>query len=397
MEHATSAMRKATSQESVQMLKEPHREVHVTSVEKKGTLPVNVQLNLDLLAMEIVENVNNLVILHVNALKTNLENQTLAAALVAVSVMLTKEGLELPAAEVSVSQQVVVFGTPTEGGGFGEPSEGDGESGGFGAPMEGGFGAPSSGGFGNRDGESRGGRSGYRGGRGGGGGRGRGGRGGGRGREFDRRSGNDKSSSVKGSEKRDGSGSYNWGTPGDENATSEETGGFGTPGSDGETQEQGLESSEDKENHTPEMSYEDYMKQQDEVRSKTTFNLRKANEGVKVKGKELKKLTEEENEKDGDIFFPKTYYEERNKSSGRVKEHVVFDLKYGHGENRHMEERGGRRGRGGSRGGRGGDRGGDRRGGDRDIRLAEGASSGGGFGTSKADIQLASNDEFPCL
>merc|ERR1712173_70676 len=68
----------------------------------------------------------------------------------------------------------------------------------------------------NRGGQGRGGnRSGEGRGRGEGGGRGgRGGRGGGRGgkREFERKSGDDRTSGVKSVDKRDGSGSHNWGT-----------------------------------------------------------------------------------------------------------------------------------------------------------------------------------------
>ena len=54
------------------------------------------------------------------------------------------------------------------------------------------------------------------------------------------------------------------------------------------------------------MSYEDYKKQLEESRSKPQYNLRKANEGAKIqKGKPLKKPSEEENEADGSLFFPK--------------------------------------------------------------------------------------------
>merc|ERR1712048_1001449 len=72
----------------------------------------------------------------------------------------------------------------------------------------GGFG---SGGFGgdNSETERRAGRGGFR-------GRGRGSGRGGRGREFDRRSGSDRSSGVKAVDKKDGHGSSNWGTPEDD-------------------------------------------------------------------------------------------------------------------------------------------------------------------------------------
>jgi len=262
---------------------------------------------------------------------------------------------------------------------------------GFGAPVSG-FGG-NSGGYGNDDEERQGGRGGFRGGRGGRGGRGRG-RGGAR--EFDRRSGSDRSS-VKAFEKRDGSGSYNWGTPQDDLAASEEqqSGGFGAPKesddapveSTEEIQEggnvSGSDENENKENGTPEMSFADYKKQQEESRSKPQHNIRKANEGEKVKGlKQLKKPTEEDNEADGSLFFPKKYYEEKLKTSGRVKEHMNLEFQFATGDNRHMDTDRGRRG--GRRGGRGGSRGGRNR------------DESSGYGGS-SQIQLENNEEFPSL
>ncbi|XP_065657753.1 uncharacterized protein LOC100212542 isoform X2 [Hydra vulgaris] len=281
------------------------------------------------------------------------------------------------------------FGAPPSG--FSAPSSGFGApSSGFGAPS-GGFGAPSGGfggsvgfsdsatdkGFGGSDSnnENRGGRGGFR-----GRGRGRGGRGASRGREFDRKSGSNKSS-VKPTEKRDGSGAYNWGTPGEDNAGEEPQAVVSAPQSDGEAQEQGVESSEENKENTPEMTYEEYKKQLEESRSKPQYNLRKANEGVKVlKGKPLKKPSDEENEADGSLFFPKKYYEEKLKTSGRVKEHMNLEFQFAVGENRHLEDRS-RRGRGG-RGGRGGGRG--------------GRKEDGGY-ASNSNIQLESKDEFPSL
>lgn len=286
------------------------------------------------------------------------------------------------------------------GGGFGSSSY-DGprpqtksvppSDGGFGAPVSG-FGS-NSGGFGNDGEERQGGRGGFRGGRGGRGrGRGRGGA-----REFDRRSGSDRSS-VKAFDKRDGSGSYNWGTPQDELAASEEqqSKGFGAPKdsddapieSTEETQEggnvSGSDENENKENvGTPEMSFAEYKKQQEESRSKPQYNIRKANEGERVKGlKQLKKPTEEDNEADGSLFFPKKYYEEKLKTSGRVKEHMNLEFQFASGDNRHMDTDRGRRG--GRRGGRGGSRGGRNR------------DESSGFGGS-GQIQLENNEEFPSL
>lgn len=191
----------------------------------------------------------------------------------------------------------------------------------------------------------------------------------------------------------------------------------------------GDENKENVEASVPEMTFADYKLQQDQVRSKVQHNIRKANEGEKkeTKGlKELKKETEEEQEEDGSLFFPKKYYEEKYKTSGRVKEHMNLNFQFATGENRHFDgERGGRRGgRGGrgrgGRGGRGGDRGGDRGDrGDRDIREQRDNSAGGrdgspvvgesaGFGSNTGSglrasptddkaIQLEDDQEFPTL
>lgn len=253
-------------------------------------------------------------------------------------------------------------------GGFNPSSPGDQESGlGFNnnyQPREG-FGkspvtdvseGPNSG-FGGDSEDRRGGRSGFRG-RGGRSGRGRG-RGG---REFDRRSGSDKSS-VKAVDKREGSGSYNWGTPQDEiNAASEEqqTGGFGVPkeGDDApvesteqvqETEEAQVE--EVKDEGPQEITYEEYMKQLQESRVKPEFTVRKVDADKKGM-KQLKKPTEEENEKSGSLFFPKKFVNETFKSSGRVNKTLNLDWNYKSGGSRHMDTS--RRGGKGRRGGLGG-------------------------------------------
>jgi len=243
------------------------------------------------------------------------------------------------------------FGTPTDGG-FGTPSDG------FGAPSSG-FGAPS-GGFGDDDSSRRGGRGGFRGRGGRGGGRGRGGKG----REFDRRSGSDKSS-VKASDKREGAGSYNWGTPQDELEASQEQTGFGTPKeaeeypAEGEdAQGSGTDSAEEnKENAQPkEITFAEWKKTQEENRNKPQYNIRLANEGQKLKGlKKLSKPTEEDYAKDGSstLYFQHKKYEEKLKTSGRVNTVLQLDnLNYGPGENRHMDTRRGRGGKGGRQGGR---------------------------------------------
>lgn len=114
------------------------------------------------------------------------------------------------------------------GGGFNQGDDNGGGGGGFGfnaVDNSQGFGSGGgneSGGFGTFGGEEHGGGGGFGGGFGGGadrpyrgrgrGGRGRGGRGfGGRGRQFDRVSGSDRTG-IKPVDKRDGSGSYNWGS-----------------------------------------------------------------------------------------------------------------------------------------------------------------------------------------
>jgi len=173
-----------------------------------------------------------------------------------------------------------------------------------------------------------------------------------------------------------------------------------------------LSGDENKENvETPaaEMTFEEWKIQQEQIRSKPIYNIRKANEGEKVnKGvKELKKQTEEEKEEDGSLFFPKKYYEEKLKTSGRVKETMCLDFQFTAGDNRHLDsERGRRGGRGRGRGtgrGRGSDRGdrGDANGRD-DSPVADTTPSCGfgGFGTTPTDdaeIQLENDQEFPHL
>ncbi|KAK7889214.1 hypothetical protein WMY93_024774 [Mugilogobius chulae] len=135
------------------------------------------------------------------------------------------------------------------------------------------------------------------GGRGGRGGRGRGmGRGDGfdsRGkREFDRHSGSDRSS-LKGEEKRGGSGSHNWGTVKDElneldqsNLTEENPEGEEHPPADSENNLLSLhllkenEAEEVKEEGPKEMTLDEWKAMQDKDRAKVDFNIRKANEGA---------------------------------------------------------------------------------------------------------------------
>jgi hypothetical protein len=187
---------------------------------------------------------------------------------------------------------------------------------------------------------------------------------------------------VKPTEKRDGAGSYNWGTPGDENANEESQQGpsDSEPVEGGEVGEGESAGEENKENTPTEMTLEEYKKQMEESRSKPTFNIRQVT--GKIKGVQLRKPTEEETEEEGSLYFPQKIYEERYKSSGRVKQHINVDLQYSNGENRHLDTS--RRGGRGDRRGRGGNQ---NRGGDR----------GGHKGESASSIQITSNEEFPSL
>merc|ERR1712227_224964 len=192
-------------------------------------------------------------------------------------------------------------------------------------------------------------------GRGGGRGRGFGGRGRGFGgdrggfagkREFDRRSGSDRTG-IKPVEKREGGGSYNWGTPEDDIAeplndtlnTSDEVPPTDVPADDVENkdpQEEEPATVEEKE-----MTLDEWKASQQ--RAKPTYNLRKAGEGCDDKQWKKtylvkKKVDEEESEEESDD-------EEVDDSR-----HVNIEIRF------NDPHRGGGRGRGGfpGRGGRGG-------------------------------------------
>ncbi|XP_059196883.1 SERPINE1 mRNA binding protein 1a isoform X1 [Centropristis striata] len=130
------------------------------------------------------------------------------------------------------------------------------------------------------------------------GGGGRGARGGGRGRgmgrgdgfdsrgkrEFDRHSGSDRSS-LKGEEKRGGSGSHNWGTVKDDineldqsNVTEENPEGEEHPPADSENKREN-EVEEVKEEGPKEMTLDEWKAMQDKERAKVEFNIRKPNDG----------------------------------------------------------------------------------------------------------------------
>lgn len=224
------------------------------------------------------------------------------------------------------------------------------------------------------DGESRGGGRGR--GMGRGGGRGRGAGAGGK-REFDRHSGSERSG-VKAVDKRDGSGSYNWGSNRDQieetqNAdqvqtteldTSAEDKEKATPASGEEGAASGAEESSGeagpKEDEEPqEMTLDEYRAQQKQVRSKPSFNVRKAGEGENnsqwkktyVLKKKVDESDDEEELSDGE--------EEHH---GKKKTVLNIDFQFadspmrGRGRGRGRGNMGGRggRGMGGGRGGGGG-------------------------------------------
>ncbi|XP_029285741.1 SERPINE1 mRNA-binding protein 1 isoform X2 [Cottoperca gobio] len=201
----------------------------------------------------------------------------------------------------------------------------------------------------------------------GGGGRGapRGGRGRGMGRtdgfdsrgkrEFDRHSGSDRSSSLKGEEKRGGSGSHNWGTVKDElneldqsNVTEENPEGEEHPPADSENKENEVE--EVKEEGPKEMTLDEWKAVQDKERAKVEFNIRKANEGADWnKGFVLHKSKAEDKKEeviDPEIEEPKLDDEHHFRKPAND---ITAQLEINFGDLGRPS-----RGRGGPRGGRGG-------------------------------------------
>lgn len=229
------------------------------------------------------------------------------------------------------------------------------------------------------EGGDAGGRGGGRGGRGGrGGAGGRGGRGvrggmGGR-REFDRKSGDDKTG-VKAVDKREGGGAYNWGSVNDELKAEQDTANTstdnpeaaaGAPAAEGEGGEAAGHKDETPQEPREEepitLTLEEYKAQQ-EKRTEHKFNLRKAGEGEgnidpkwkKAYAYKKEKETVEEEEDDDDYYV--------SKNSRKKVVDIQFTFNDGGPARGGM---GGRGGRGGPRGGRGGERGGRRDGPPRD-------------------------------
>lgn len=299
------------------------------------------------------------------------------------------------------------------GGGFG---------GGFNRRREGSHGDPDSpekeggererGGFdrgrGGRGMRGRGGRGGF-GPRGGGGGGGGGGSFG-RKREFERRSGSDRSgprldnssrgdrSSVKPQDKREGGGQYNWGTPTEGSGEDAEVfpqsevtdwaEASPDPGAPKETPEDAQEE-EDKENDEEkeeeeeplkEMTLDEWKALQDKERPRASFELRKPGEGEK-KGMWKNTKVYKRSDAGESEFASKRVIEERIKTSGRVKQIIPVDFK-----TTTEPRRGGRGGRGerGNRGGRGG----------RGRGRGFGGRSDGG---ESAMFDIHADEEFPTL
>ncbi|XP_071751877.1 SERPINE1 mRNA-binding protein 1 isoform X2 [Centroberyx gerrardi] len=174
-------------------------------------------------------------------------------------------------------------------------------------------------------------------------------------REFDRHSGSDRS--LKGEEKRGGSGSHNWGTVKDElteldqsNVTEENPEGEEHPPADSENKENEVE--EVKEEGPKEMTLDEWKAMQDKERAKVEFNIRKANEGADWnKGYVLHKSKTEDEKKAALI---ETEGEEPSKPEDehhfrKPANDITSQLEINFGD---LGRPG--RGRGGPRGGRGG-------------------------------------------
>ncbi|KAM8745594.1 SERPINE1 mRNA-binding protein 1 isoform 5-T5 [Acanthopagrus schlegelii] len=195
---------------------------------------------------------------------------------------------------------------------------------------------------------------------------GRGGRGGGRGRgmgrsdgfdsrgkrEFDRHSGSDRS--LKGEEKRGGSGSHNWGTVKDElneldqsNVTEENPEGEEHPPADSENKENEVE--EVKEEGPKEMTLDEWKAMQDKERAKVEFNIRKVNEGDDWnKGFVLHKSKAVTQDKKTELIEPEADESKLDDHHFRKPANdITSQLEINFGDL-------GRPGRGGPRGGRGG-------------------------------------------
>jgi len=247
----------------------------------------------------------------------------------------------------------------------------------------------------------------------------RGGRGGARGgkREFDRKSGDEKTG-VKSVDKREGSGSHNWGTYNDDikaeadqvNTSTDETGQTtDTPANDAAKSDaektNGAVKEEEVEREPEEITFTlDEWKAQQGEKKGPTFQTRKAGEGADLDPKwkktyaykKEKETNEDEDEEQDEALYPQRAH--RQKKMLDI-EFSFADLNRGGGGGR-----GGRGGRGGGdRGGRGGrdrrrdDRtGGDSRGGRGGERRGGGRGGGRGGRESQAPNVL-DEASFPSL
>ncbi|XP_063746650.1 SERPINE1 mRNA binding protein 1a isoform X1 [Eleginops maclovinus] len=174
-------------------------------------------------------------------------------------------------------------------------------------------------------------------------------------REFDRHSGSDRSS-LKGEEKRGGSGSHNWGTVKDElneldqsNVTEEHPEGEEHPPADSENKREN-EVEEVKEEGPKEMTLDEWKAVQDKERAKVEFNIRKANEGADWnKGFVLHKSKAEDKKEeviDPEVEEPKLDDEHHFRKPAND---ITSQLEINFGDLGRPS-----RGRGGPRGGRGG-------------------------------------------
>lgn len=172
-------------------------------------------------------------------------------------------------------------------------------------------------------------------------------------RAQDRRSGNPRSG-VKAQEKRGGAGAGNWGKatdqgdPEDKEQITPEEPAENTENANPEAENQENEDAEPAEPEIPQLSLEEYMASLNtDAPAEAKDPVRKANDGVEIKGRKIKKkfvFQESNNQQSG--FHPR-----ENAKQHVPQELIGFQSDY---------KRGGNRG-----GDRGGDRRGDRRGGDR--------------------------------
>lgn len=205
-------------------------------------------------------------------------------------------------------------------------------------------------------------------------------------REFDRRSGSDRSS-VKATDKRDGAGPRNWGTPGNEIDDTKDVEPVGTWQEPAETEEPTSEVAEKTDEATteekepkveepPEMTLDEWKAKQ-ESHSRPSFNIRRAGEGEdQEKWKNLKLLRKTGTKVDSK---PDSATDDHHKK--QVKAQVNVNIQFGDNVSRGFGGRG--RGRGDRGRGRGSGRGG-RYGGERNQRQQY-----------MPDVQ--NKDEFPTL